>query len=80
MLGSLLLYLGLLAGAGYLGLRIIRALVVGRSRPSNLAALAEEIEGLREQQQFLTNQILALRDGQEFARQLRTAPPDGGES
>lgn len=81
MLDGILLYLGMILSLGYLGLRAIRALEIGRGRPGDLEVLAEEIEQLREQHQQLGNQITALRDGQDFARKLGggldpdTSPP-----
>ena len=79
MLPELFFSLALICGAAYLVLRGIRALEVGRGRPADLDTLAEEIELLREQHQQLGAQIASLREGQEFARQLRT-PNTGGEA
>jgi cell division protein FtsB len=70
MLFGILLSLGGVLGFAYLALRGIRALEVGSVRPDDLAVLAEEIEQLREQHQRLGSQVAALRDGQEFTRQL----------
>lgn len=70
-----LFVLGILCVVGYLALRGVRALEIDQGKPAHLESLAEEIELLREQHQHLGSQLNALREGQEFARQLSASNP-----
>lgn len=70
---GIIIYLLFFGGLGYLALRAIRALEVAPSRPSELEALAAELELLREEQQALGSRITAIREGREFARELGRA-------
>ena len=62
---------------GYLGYRAVRAIEKGQGRPSDLAALAVEVELLRDQHEQVARQIASLREGQEFVRELgrHVVPP-----
>lgn len=66
------LYVVMLGVPGYLALRAIRALEVGPRSAAEVERLAKELEKLREAQDDLANRVSALRDEQEFVRQLNT--------